>query len=645
VYPRIVICILTGLLLRAEAYSQSFSSHPIALTPTAFPKYQADEDQYLKKLQERLKGLAGEEIINEYAKNSLEEQKHFFNSNEVYDNWPEATDFVKKVFSKSVPAGYGTENIKIFVIRSPDFNAYCMEDGNILVTTGFLAFMNSEAELAATLSHEYGHFYSNHNFLGFAEKKKAEKRRNNALFVTSSTGFGKYYEHLRNAERTADTFAFHFVKKNGYAAEAITENFENLQKLNKKYESLRGYRSTPAYLTTHPSNEERIKEARSFQVKSKLNGKRFLVDSVAFTQIRKRAMDECIYLLFEELRFDECLEMAFLQHLRYPADEFYLYFIIECLRGNMAAVRYYEHYPFITAYYNPGKLNQKKFNPWCFNIRSGQYIKSSDFKISVFNNIESVIFGLDREQLSGISTKHLMKNDTIPFFTNKEALDWFSKKIPDESAVFNHLRLKSGQKITRDCSAEKNQSELEKDLCEIGHNFKKFNSYWDSLDKGMVILHKIQQYDYNGSKLIYFYDLDFQKKFFESYHKFSKSEKYMDIVDEDILNFRERSKIKHIANFVQNINEESFIGKMVDIDFLETCPEFVLQAAQNKLETIYIVNLYLYSVDHSIAYIWGIDIRNKHVSVTKLPLQCSYQAVPRHILSKVFHECETLIKN
>jgi hypothetical protein len=119
----------------------------------------------------------------------------------------------------------------------------------------------------------------------------------------------------------------------------------------------------------------------------------------------------------------------------------------------------------------------------------------------------------------------------------------------------------------------------------------------------------------------------------------------MNIINEDGLNFRERSKIKDIANFVESIPDENFLGKYVDINFLEVCPEFVMQATKNHVETIFIVKLHLYSVDYSQAVIYGVDIRNKRISVTKVPLECSYTASPEKIFGKVFGECESLIKN
>jgi len=626
-------------------FSQSFSSHPIALTPTVFPDYTFNEDEYMLQLMNRLSEETDRDLLFEYSQISAANKKYFFNSNEIYYNWEEATEFVKKVFLKTVPQGYNTEKIKIFIIRSPDFNAYCMEDGNIAVTTGFLAFMNNEAELAAVLSHEYGHFYCNHNYYGFKEKKKAVQKRLKAYSVGSKTGFGDYFHHLRDAERSADTFELNFVKRNGYATQSILTNFESLNKIHLKYESLRGYRQRSSYFSTHPSNKERIKKAQSFITANGLTGKLFQVDSNLFMNIKKRAVDECIYLLHEELRFDECLELSFFQHLFFPQDEFYLYFILECLKSKMASEQYYGRYPFITAYYDPAKLNDKAFNPYCKNSNFNSYEKKPEFKYSIFNNLQGVIYSLSNVQSTQMKTIELLKKDTIPFFTNQQALNYFSKKIPKESNVFNSIRLKLDMPVEKECSEDPAKSKLENDLCRIYSNLKSYDSKWDSLDYGMMVLNDVNLYQYTGGTFVHFSDLAMEKNIYSKYGDFAKSNKYMWIINDQALNFRERSKIKHIANFNQHMVANSLFGTSADIDFLQVCPEFVMQSIKNKVETIFIIDLYLYSVDYSQAYIYGVDIRNKRITVTKLPLGCSYKSSPEDIFKKVFLECESLIKN
>ncbi len=48
------------------------------------------------------------------------------------------------------------------VVDSPEINAFALPGGYIYVTRGILAYLNSEAELAAVLGHETGHVTARH---------------------------------------------------------------------------------------------------------------------------------------------------------------------------------------------------------------------------------------------------------------------------------------------------------------------------------------------------------------------------------------------------------------------------------------------------------------------------------------------------
>ena len=49
------------------------------------------------------------------------------------------------------------------VVDSPDINAFALPGGYIYIHRGLLAYLNSEAELAAVLGHEVGHVTARHS--------------------------------------------------------------------------------------------------------------------------------------------------------------------------------------------------------------------------------------------------------------------------------------------------------------------------------------------------------------------------------------------------------------------------------------------------------------------------------------------------
>src|SRR5688572_3799670 len=52
---------------------------------------------------------------------------------------------------------------QFLVVDSPQVNAFALPGGYIYITRGILAYLNSEAELAAVLGHEIGHVTARHS--------------------------------------------------------------------------------------------------------------------------------------------------------------------------------------------------------------------------------------------------------------------------------------------------------------------------------------------------------------------------------------------------------------------------------------------------------------------------------------------------
>ncbi|NCN22765.1 MAG: M48 family metalloprotease, partial [Gallionella sp.] len=48
------------------------------------------------------------------------------------------------------------------VLDTPDINAFALPGGYVYITRGIMAYLNSEAELAAVLGHEIGHVTARH---------------------------------------------------------------------------------------------------------------------------------------------------------------------------------------------------------------------------------------------------------------------------------------------------------------------------------------------------------------------------------------------------------------------------------------------------------------------------------------------------
>ncbi len=67
----------------------------------------------------------------------------------------------------------GQVQFRFRVLRDPMVNAFALPNGSVYVTTGLLALLENEAELAGVLGHEVGHVFDRHTYLfNRSERKK-----------------------------------------------------------------------------------------------------------------------------------------------------------------------------------------------------------------------------------------------------------------------------------------------------------------------------------------------------------------------------------------------------------------------------------------------------------------------------------------
>src|ERR1051326_6747997 len=88
----------------------------------------------------------------------------------------EATNtYLSKIGKSLIPAGLTLENVtwKFRALREPQPNAVALPNGSIYVTTGLLALMDNESQLAAVLAHELTHVMRRHTYVqNRADRKK-----------------------------------------------------------------------------------------------------------------------------------------------------------------------------------------------------------------------------------------------------------------------------------------------------------------------------------------------------------------------------------------------------------------------------------------------------------------------------------------
>ncbi|MCL1815379.1 MAG: M48 family metallopeptidase [Treponema sp.] len=158
------------------------------------------------------------------------------------------------------------------LVRSAEINAWCMPGGKIVVYTGILPVTKDEAGLAVVLGHEVAHALLNHGqqrvsagvlqelgAVGLSIFTGNQSQEAQALAMTvygaGSTIFGTL-PFSRSHESEADRIGLYLLAITGYDPNMSINFWERMAAL--------GNSGTPQFLSTHPSDAERISNLRSW---------------------------------------------------------------------------------------------------------------------------------------------------------------------------------------------------------------------------------------------------------------------------------------------------------------------------------------------------------------------------------------------
>lgn len=213
---------------------------------------------------------------------SKTEYASFLSSSSVVENSSDAL-LVKKVGQKIADAvekymikHHHQSRIEGFewefnLVQDDQVNAWCMPGGKVSVYTGILDLTKDENGLAVVLGHEVAHAIAQHGnermsqgmlvqlggmALDVATTNKSEETRSifmNAYGVGAQTGI--ILPFSRKNELESDKLGLVFMELAGYDASLAPLFWERMAANGS---------SVPEFLSTHPSDETRIKEINDF---------------------------------------------------------------------------------------------------------------------------------------------------------------------------------------------------------------------------------------------------------------------------------------------------------------------------------------------------------------------------------------------
>jgi len=220
---------------------------------------------------------------------SLQQYNEFLKNNKISSN-QEQTQMVKKVGRKIQMAveqyftdknmSYALKDYKweFNLIESEEKNAWAMPGGKVVVYEGILPITKNEAGLAVVMGHEIAHAIAKHGnermsqgliaqMGGMALSKALEEQpgKTRQLWMTVfgvGAQFGVMLPFSRLQETEADHLGLIFMAIAGYDPDEAVEVWKRMAQMKEG-------QTPPKFLSTHPSNETRIRKIKETIPKAK----------------------------------------------------------------------------------------------------------------------------------------------------------------------------------------------------------------------------------------------------------------------------------------------------------------------------------------------------------------------------------------
>ncbi|MBX7539944.1 M48 family metallopeptidase [Qipengyuania sphaerica] len=185
---------------------------------------------------------------------------------------PELNEYVRSVTCKTVGEAR-CQATRIYLVRTPVFNASMAPNGVMLVYSGLLLRMRDEAQLAAVLAHEFTHFEKQHSLRLFRNWRSKTDLLSWLSVIpvrvpyavgmaTQVAVLGNMFSFNREMEREADAGSIEELVEAGYDPRAASAIWSQLGAEMDATAEERGHRSDKnrngGLFATHPRSTDRM---------------------------------------------------------------------------------------------------------------------------------------------------------------------------------------------------------------------------------------------------------------------------------------------------------------------------------------------------------------------------------------------------
>jgi beta-barrel assembly-enhancing protease len=209
---KVLMCIVLSVVY---SHAQDFSNYkplrskgpvPSDFTSSSFAKYQADIENI-------------DQNSNRFERKSKD--KFFLKSNYYNDIilrsgrvlfGDPVTIYINKVADYLLePFGEIRQKVRFYTLKSPVVNAYSMDNGIILISTGLISKLENEVQLAFVICHELIHYIKKHAIQQYMEGEKIRKGKGEYNKLSWDDKLFAKLSYSREDELTADREAVSMI--------------------------------------------------------------------------------------------------------------------------------------------------------------------------------------------------------------------------------------------------------------------------------------------------------------------------------------------------------------------------------------------------------------------------------------------------
>jgi len=208
------------------------------------------------------------------------------------------------------------DDIKLFVIRYPYFNASMAPNGSMHVWTGLLLRSHNEAQLATVLGHELAHYLNQHSLRKWETTKATSEFLTFFSIATGGFGMGiiglaatlggagSVQAYSRDLEREADEFGLDLIHTAGFDTREAAKLWAQVKTEKDAVDD----DESSLFWASHPPTEERISNLKKLSAAKKsmprvVDGKKGLT----FEKLRMRYWHDWAEELVSSGRMSEAL--------------------------------------------------------------------------------------------------------------------------------------------------------------------------------------------------------------------------------------------------------------------------------------------------------------------------------------------------